>query len=209
MKTWLLLILFCSQMASQGQIFYITPAGDTVQKSNGPSQSRGFKLIEPEIGDLKQYFGEGSFAIIGDTLQLKLNRETYPLNNNKFIVFYYKINGKQSSKKVAFDKQKLLIQKSKLIENPADSVNRDGIKNLYVYQFERSTKKAILITRVNLTFHSKEKIAKEFTLVQQYAKKESIPVDDMKKYLHTYFTDLYGETDEAALNRNITEFLSK
>ena len=45
--------------------------------------------------------------------ELKLDENIYPLNNDKFIVFYYKINGVQVSKKVGFNKQHLIIEKDK------------------------------------------------------------------------------------------------
>ena len=167
---------------------------------------RGFKKVEikKDINDLKKYFGENKFAVLGDTLSVKLDESVYPLNNDKFIVFYYKINNVQVSKKVGFENHYLKIEKSKLFSSNNQIQKGDILKSIFVYQYERSTEKAELLTKINLEFISTANLEKEFNVILKAVNKQNFEPINKKKLLINYFTDVYGVCCE----KKISEFIN-
>lgn len=155
---------------------------------------RGFKKVEikKDINDLKKYFCENKFTVLGDTLSVKLDKNVYPLNNDKFIVFYYQINNVQVSKKVGFENHYLKIEKAKLFSSNGQTQDGNILKNIFVYQYERSTEKAELLTKINFEFLSTTNLKKEFNVILKAVNKQNFAPTDKKKLLTDYFTDVYG-----------------
>src|SRR3972149_7060966 len=58
----------------------------TLVVSRNQLSTRGLQDDRPVL-DLKSYLGKETFTVIGDSLSVLLDKDIYPLNNNKFIVF--------------------------------------------------------------------------------------------------------------------------
>ena len=155
------------------------------------------------VKDLKAYFGNDDFTIVGNTLQIKLDDATYPLNENSFIVFSYEQNGKQVSKKIGFFNQELKIEKEKLLSG-TDELH---ITSVTVYLYNKTTNSPVQITKFNLNFTQPESISKEFKAVADVLNNMSMTHDEKVKYLTDYFVDLYGQTDMNNLNTLVSQVL--
>ena len=164
--------------------------------------------MDREIVDLKSYFGKENFAIIGDSLSVKLDEEIYPLNNNKFIVFYYDIDDEQVSKKVGFNKQRLIIEKDKLMQGKENKLNGNKINGIEVFQYEMSSQKSEKITEFNLLFVNGEDIKVEFDAIMPVLTGLNMTNEEMQSYLINYFTDVYGLTDQNVIINFVNEFLT-
>ncbi len=176
--------------------------------SRNQLSTRGLVDANKPIVDLKSYFGKENFAVIGDSLSVKLDDGIYPLNNNKYIVFYYDINGIIVSKKVGFNKQRLIIEKEKLMESKGNKLSGNEISNIEVYQHELSTDKTDLITSFNLVFIDKKELVKEFDTMLPVINKVFTDEKEKKEYLINYFGDIYGLTDLSALNNFVENYFN-
>ena len=60
-----------------------------------------FDPKQAEVNDLRQYFGNDKFSIIGNAVDIQLDKQKYPLSDDKFIVFYYRVDNNPISKRSA------------------------------------------------------------------------------------------------------------
>ncbi len=194
----------------KGQLYRITSdaeyqgaVSEIVTKINEYKTQRGFKKVEKKqvVNDLKEYFGKGTYTLIGDSIWVQLDQQKYPLNNDQFIVFHYKVNGEQVSKKLGFNHQHLILHKGKLKKGINGVQKGDLIKHVAVYQYERSTETTEFITRFNLRFVSVSKLAKEFTVIKKATMAHYEKHKDLIELFREYVDAVYDNTDKYTLNR--------
>lgn len=169
--------------------------------------TRGLVNTERAIVDLKSYFGKDDFAVIGDSMSVLLDESLFPLNNNKFVVFHYIINGKTVSKKLGFNNQYLIIEKDKLLEVEGKQILGNQITGIEVYQHEVSSDNSEKITEINLVFVDKESLFKEFDAMIQVLNKLYSTNEEKIEYLTNYFGDVYGLTDLRLLMKVMDEYV--
>jgi len=167
-------------------------------RSRGQLSTRGV-ISETGIKDFKTYLGNENFIIIGNQLDMLMDKNRYPLNNDKFIVFYYKLNNTEVSKKVGFTNQVLRIEKQKLQTSKGITTTSDTIPSVSVYAYSPSTKESELISKVNLRFINPEKLRNELLTVTEVLKKQQATTEEIKNYLSQYVFDIYGNIDEEQL----------
>jgi hypothetical protein len=185
----------------------------TVKDAAVPTKMRNLMLArfdpgQQEISDLRQYFGNDKFSVIGDAVNVPLNNQKYPLSDDKFIVFYYRVDDKPVSKKVGHDQHTLILEKDKLFTSSAGSIDGNEISNLAVYEYENTTKRGNEITRFTLVFVDKDELLKEFHTIIPILKRQRMGDDEIKKYLIEYYYDFYGATDSKTID-SFTEQIVK
>lgn len=159
-----------------------------------------FNPNEKEISDLKGYFGNDKFSIIGDEVDIALNASKYPLSENKFIVFHYKVNNNPVSKMIGYDQQTLKIEKDKILLTKAGNINGNEVTDLSVYLYEKSTRNSEELTKLTLVFVDKETLKNEFKTILPILKRQKMNDDAIKKYLIEYYYDFYGATDSKTID---------
>jgi len=159
-----------------------------------------FNPNEKEITDLKSYFGTDKFSIIGDRVDIALNASKYPLSENKFIVFHYKVNNNPVSKMIGYDQQTLKIEKDKILLTKAGNINGNEVTDLSVYLYEKSTRNSEELTKLTLVFVDKETLKNEFKTILPILKRQKMNDDAIKKYLIEYYYDFYGATDSKTID---------
>ncbi len=168
-------------------------------RSRGQLSTRG-AVSETGVKDFKTYLGVENFNIIGDRLEILLDKNRYPLNGEEFIVFYYTINGKKISKKVGFQNQVLKIEKEKLQISKVDTLHADTIPSLSVYKYMQSTGNSELITEINLSFLNPIKLKKELEIINPILKNQNMTSKEIKEYFEQYIIDIYGNIDDNQLS---------
>jgi len=168
-----------------------------------------FNPNETEIADLKNYFGTDKFSIIGDNVDVALNATKYPLSDNKFVVFHYKVNNNPVSKKLAFDKQTVKIDKAEILSTKAGNVNGNEVSELSVYLYEKSTRSSEEITKLTLVFVDKEALRNEFKTIMPILKRQKMDDAAIKKYLIEYYYDFYGATDSKSIDNFASEVVKE
>ncbi|MDD2196506.1 MAG: hypothetical protein PHE03_01815 [Bacteroidales bacterium] len=159
-----------------------------------------FNPSETQVSDLRQYFGNDKFSIIGDAVTVPLNQQNYSLSDDKFIVFYYRVDNNPVSKKIGHDEQSLILEKDKLVTSSAGSVEGNEISNLAVYEYQMSSRSSHEITRFTLVFVDKNELINEFNTIIPILKRQKMANDDIKKYLIEYYYDFYGATDSKTID---------
>jgi len=162
--------------------------------------SARFNPNEKEVSDLKSYFGTDKFSIIGDSVGVALNSTKYPLSDNKFIVFHYKVNNAPISKMIGYDQQTIKIQKDKILSTKAGPINGNEIPDLSVYLYEKSSRTSEEITKLTLVFVDKETLKNEFKTILPILKRQNMNDEAIKKYLIEYYYDFYGATDSKTID---------
>jgi len=159
----------------------------------------GGALDESDVSDLKNYFGEDIFTIIGDTLQVPLNQGIYPLNNEQFIVFYYNISEVPVTKKIGFQENRLNIEKEKLIKAKNVALEYPEFDNVAVYRYNRGNEEMDYITEFELNFINKEEVISEFKTLIPILQSQEMDRKQIKTYMKEYYYDFYGITDKKYL----------
>jgi hypothetical protein len=181
----------------------------TAIKSRNAFKTRAFNPDQKEVVDLKQYFGNDRFSIIGDEVKVTLSEQKYPLSNDKFIVFYYKVKDKPVSKKLGFDQQTINIEADKLKEVKGEIIDANEIEGVMVYEYEMPTKNYQEITSFNLLFVKNADLEKEFNTIIPILRNQKMDDKGIKEYLVDYYVDFYGLTDSKALSSFIDGVLKK
>lgn len=177
----------------------------SVKEAAVPTKMRNLMLArfdpsQSEVSDLRQYFGNDKFSIIGDAITVPLDQQKYPLSDDKFIVFYYKVDNNPVSKKIGHDEQTLLVERDKLVTSSVGEIQGNEISNLAVYEYETSTRRSNEITRFTLVFVDKDELVNEFKTIIPILKRQKMAEDEIKKYLIEYYYDFYGATDSKTID---------
>lgn len=175
--------------------------------SRGQFSTRG--LVGPYgVKDLKEYLSEENFNVIGNSIDIHLNKNTYPLNEDQFIVILYKIGEKDVSKKLGFENQHINIDKDKLSKSGDLILDSDTIQQVEIIKYTNSTKEKETVTKVNICFIEKEALKKEFEAIVSILNTQDSDTEEMRQYLFEYFFDVYGNVDETQLNSFIIRILN-
>jgi len=162
--------------------------------------SARFNPNEKEVTDLKNYFGADKFSVIGDSVSIDLNSNKYPLSEDKFVVFHYKVNNSLVSKKIPYDHQTLKIEKDIILSTKAGSINGNEVSELTIYLYEKSTKASEKVTNLTLVFVDKETLRNEFKTILPILQRQKMNDEAIKKYLIEYYYDFYGATDSKTID---------
>ena len=198
-----------SNSSKQGQVLTATVKDIALVTKRRSLMSVRFNPNEKEVTDLKNYFGIDKFSVIGDSVSIALNSSKYPLSENKFIVFNYKVNNSSVSKKIPFDQQTLKIEKNSILSTKAGSVNGNEISELTIYLYEKSTKASEKITNLTLVFVDKETLRNEFKTIMPILKRQKMNDEAIKKYLIEYYYDFYGATDSKTIDTFVSEVVKQ
>lgn len=189
-----------SNTVSRNQALVATVKDIALVTKRRSLMSARFNPNEKEVSDLKNYFGNDKFSIIGDQVDIALNASKYPLSDNKFIVFHYKVNNNPVSKMIAFDQQTLKIEKDKILATKAGNINGNEVSDLSVYLYEKPTRNSEEITKLTLVFVDKETLKNEFKTILPILKRQKMNDEAIKKYLIEYYYDFYGATDSKTID---------
>lgn len=181
----------------------------TAVKSRNAFKSRSFNPDQKEVADLKQYFGNERFSIIGNQVNVTLSEKIYPLSPDKFIVFYYNVKDKPISKRLKYDQQTIIIESDKLKEVRGEMITASEIEDVKVYQYEPLSKNSEEITSFNLLFVDATALTTEFNTIIPILRNQKMDDKGIKEYLVDYYVDFYGFTDSKALSAFIDGVLKK
>lgn len=183
----------------------LTTLTGTVKETASPTRMRNLMLArfnptQSQISDLRQYFGNDKFSIIGDAVSVPLDQQKYPLTDDKFIVFYYRVDNNPVSKKIGHDDQSLILERNKLVSSSAGAIEGNEISDLTVYEYQVSSRSSREITKFTLVFVDKNELVNEFNTIIPILKRQKMDDLNIKKYLIEYYYDFYGATDSKTID---------
>ena len=159
------------------------------------------------VKDLKSYFGGDRFSIIGSDIEIPVDPTAYTIDEDKFIVFSYRVNNNPVTKKVGYQNDTLLVEKDKLTVTKSGNVTSDEIQSLSVYLYEGSTRSAEQITKFDLVFVDPIALINEFGTILPILRRQNMGNDEIKKYLIEYYYDFYGATDSKSIKDFVDRFV--
>lgn len=166
-----------------------------------------YKPEEPEITDLKGYFGSDKFSVIGNKVIIPVNSGSYPIDENKFIVFYYRVNNNPVSKKIGYEQNALMVEKDKLLSTNSGEIASNEIPSVAVYLYEKNTRSSEEITKFDLVFVDQEALTNEFFTILPILRRQNMSNADIKKYLIEYYFDFYGATDSKSIKQFVDQLV--
>ena len=174
-------------------------------KSSGNLSTRGGEA--DGIIDLKSHLGNDKFAIIGDQVTMRLNAGKYPLSDSKFFIYRYEADGRVVSKKIPHEGEKIILDKKLLyVTQEGDTIPANKVEKVDIYSYDATTKSSALVTKFSPMFLDKKEVMQELKVQYNVFKTLKLPKDQIEKELLAYIRDIYGKTDEDALNEIIQGF---
>ena len=156
-------------------------------------------ITNAPINDLKSFLGEDEFTVIGNNLDVQLNKSKF---TNQKVVAKYEKKGEKVDKELITEDYKLQLSRSTL------GVKSYGEVKIFHVEFYTQLKSANTeekITRLDVNFIDKAALKDELKTIIGVYKKKEYTKPQMKKFLMEYFGDFYGNTHLYTLN----EFVEK
>jgi len=164
--------------------------------------SRGI-ITNAAIKDLKEFLGNNQFTVIGNSLEVKLSKQTF---ENQSIEAKYDLSGKPFNKEIARGDTILKLSRADL---GAKSSGEVKLYHVDFYQSDKSRNRVDKITRLDLNFVDENAIKDELKTIIGVYKKKNYTKPDMKAFLMEYFIDFYGNTHEYILSQFIDKIIEE
>ncbi len=165
--------------------------------------TRGIITNAP-INDLKAFLGEDEFTVIGNNLDVQLNKSRFA---NQKVVAKYENKGQQVDKELVTEDYKLQLSRNTL------GVKAYGEVKLFHVDFYKQESESLdseeKITRLDVNFIDKAALSDEFKTIIGVYKKKEYTKPQMKKFLMEYFGDFYGNTHLYMLDKFVNEIITK
>jgi hypothetical protein len=171
-------------------------------RSNGHLSTRGAE--ENGVIDAKNYFGSDKFVIVGDSLNIFLDRKAYPMNNTSFFIYRYTYNGEAVVKKMSFNGDTLKFNRRELYTHNNTLIPYTEVEKVDIYycsKCDEATKNYSKITTLSPLFLDEETLKYELKVQQNIYKSQnyapSLVVDEFTAFVR----DVYGHTDDDVLKK--------
>jgi hypothetical protein len=164
-------------------------------KSNGHLSTRG-TATDAGISDLKSFFGNSNFAIIGNKLSVKIDTKKYPLSDKQLFIYRYVNNSAVISKKIDYTGNLITIDKISLYSNNGIIITPSTIPSVDIYYYNTETKNSNKIVNFTPIFINEDSLKEELTIQINILKNQKLNEDQLEKELLNTVIDIYGKTDE-------------
>lgn len=151
--------------------------------------------------DLKNHFSENYLLL--DEMELKINSEVYPMNENNFFYLQYEMNGEVIPKKLSFneDRLEMTAQEIYTIDGKAQTVPER--KEMSLYYRDNENKKSTKISEFTLVVPNTDVLKVELDVILGEIKSK----DDeaVKSEITAYMYEFYGKPQK----ENLDDWLKK
>jgi len=153
------------------------------------------------INDLKTFLGEDEFTVIGNSLDVQLNKEKF---SNQKVVAKYEKKGQRIGKELITEDYKLQLSRNAL---GVKSYGEVKVFHVDFYKQLETLNKEEKITRLDVNFIDKAALKDELKTIIGVYKKKKYTKPQMKKFLMEYFGDFYGNTHLYTLNKFVEKVI--
>ncbi|MEH0157040.1 hypothetical protein V6R21_23165 [Limibacter armeniacum] len=146
------------------------------------------------VNNLKDYFGEERFAIIGNELTVKLDSFSYPLNEEKVMVLYYKQpEGAEKNIQIPYETDNSLVFHKDSLYNDMDPGYTTGNS---IYYFYKPQKEARKLAEFQPVFIEENKLLEELKLMHDFLSEKKLAEGSLLyEEMLSFVTDVYGKVD--------------
>jgi hypothetical protein len=141
--------------------------------------------------DLKNNF-TGKYVIL-DRIEIELSAPEFPMNEDNFFYITYLYNNEAINKKLKYNGQKLIIDKTELFTVDGSPIPNPNVTDVKLYYF-KDNHSSLFINEFNPVFPNLETLKQEVQLIADglKGKTKSEILDEVISYL----SDFYGKADK-------------
>jgi len=144
-----------------------------------------------DISNLKKYFMD-DFAVI-DSINIRLNKSTFQLDENKYFVIKFVSNGDTLEKKLSNTRNNLILNKNEIYKHEGLIVRNTDTNNVMIYYVKNGVYN--YQTKFKLYFLNEEQLKKETTIIinaSDFKSEEKRAID-----VTSYIYDTYAKTEQS------------
>lgn len=154
-----------------------------------------------QVSDLKAFFGNENFAIIGEEMLVELDIKNYPIKSDKMFLFRYLTqNGDTVERPIRTDRSWLAFNKNDLFRDDKFSQNQA----VQIWYFDIYENKYDMLASFKLQFLNENELLQELSASVELLKNSNLTDQELKYELITIVSDLYGKTDPNYLDNWLT-----
>ncbi|GAB4335717.1 MAG: hypothetical protein OHK0038_13540 [Flammeovirgaceae bacterium] len=165
-------------------------------KTNMMMSTRG--SVDEEIVNFKDYFGENDFAIIGEKLKLKINKDKYPLTDQQVIVVKYTYEGKNINKQILSEENWITLEKNAIFDNGVDV---EKVEKVDLYYYNKTSKDFSKLVTFHPIFVEEDELKAEVSTLVKFLHEAEMPSAKIRSEVTSFVRDLYGKIDELQLKQ--------
>lgn len=154
-----------------------------LMQGTGSLSTRGGVNIENEFGE--------SYFVIGVN-KLRVDSETYPMNESCFFYIKYKYNGEDINKKLKFSIDTLLIDKESIYKIDEKEIDLQKVQGVSLFYYEKEKNTSTKIASFILTFADEKSLEKELKSYINLLKSSGKDNELIAREAALYVSDLYG-----------------
>jgi len=202
-------LLFSSEQAKavvisskQGR-FILQPASNSTKQGSGelmaivknsllPQQvrmsTRAGEILTME--DLKNHFRVKPYLVLG-TARVWVKGSAFPMNSNNFFFVSYNYKGKKVNKKLDFDGEYIILEKSSILSVDGRLISIGSAENMILYYNKSGGPQEI--TAFYPVFPNEDQVKSELEVVLNNLK--SVNNQEKKEQAIAYLTEVYGTSE--------------
>ncbi|MEH0157041.1 hypothetical protein V6R21_23170 [Limibacter armeniacum] len=184
-----------SKSSGSGEFLAVVTEVMVPMKLNMQMSTRSEAEFVP-VRNLKEYFGEDQFAVVGEQLFVPLDESQFPEEKHSALVFRYEVDGKPKMKVLPRKQNIILFNKDKIFGNHQPVQGE-------IYHVDKVTKASEQLTSFRPVFINEDSLSKELNaLADFYTTQDStLTQDSLRTRMEQYVQDVYGKTDAYQLGK--------
>jgi hypothetical protein len=173
-------------------------------KTNAAMSTRGAPKI---MRDLADYFGNEVFFIVGDTLTFEADRSKFKINDNQYFQIQYKLGDSLVKKKLESANNLVTLNTQDLFKDKQGKFFLP--EEVEIYWFVHKPRAIGSRTRFQPVIISKDELKAQYAELLKLIENQTLSKEAYTDYILSYFRDVYGKTDENALESWVEENFKK
>ena len=181
-----------SEETDQSDLIYVLKSTISPVRGGMSSRSSG---IRNQV-DLMLYFQEEPFVWVGDLIRVKIAPSAFRMNDKNYFFLRYTVNEEKINKKLPFEDDILIIDKSLVFTVDGQSFNAADAGNYELFYYRSSHEEATSMAKIDFVLMDIEDVE---ILYSALVDESEYPFYDVAEIL----SDLYGKCDPLQLMYNI------
>jgi hypothetical protein len=173
-------------------------------KTNATLSTRGTPQV---VRDLADYFGKDTFFIIGNKLTFEADRSKFKINDNQYFQIQYKLGDSLVKKKLESANNLVSLDMPALFQDQEGKFLLPA--EVEICWFVHKPRSMEPKTSFQPVVISEDELKPQYAELLKLIENQQLNPEDYRNYILSYFRDVYGQTDENALESWVEENFKK
>ncbi|MFW5793003.1 MAG: hypothetical protein ACOCWC_01870 [Bacteroidota bacterium] len=162
--------------------------------------SRSSELMT--VLDMKNHFN-GKYVLF-DKVNLKMNPDAFPMDEDNFFYIQYVYNNEKINKKLSFKDNYLILNKDEIFKVDGNSIEQDAVSEMEVWYMQRNLgNKNTLLGSFEPVIIDNQELANEITIIFEVFEEKSY--EEKVNEALSFINEFYGTPDRESLEEWIKE----